>query len=105
MSDSTTPRPVPVTAPAQADVQDAPRYLGSSQGNWFARVGWRHLVAWAAIAFSVFPILFVVSAALNPLGQLSSTTLMPNAVSYTHLDVYKRQTLKSAEAALKAAIG
>ncbi len=63
MSDSTTPRPVPVTAPAQADVQDAPRYLGSSQGNWFARVGWRHLVAWAAIAFSVFPILFVVSAA------------------------------------------
>ena len=81
MSDSTTPRPVPVTAPAQADVQDAPRYLGSSQGNWFARVGWRHLVAWAAIAFSVFPILFVVSAALNPLGQLSSTTLMPNAFS------------------------
>ncbi len=80
---ASTPHPVPATSPSASTqpVEDAPRYLGSAQGNWFARIGWRHLVAWVAIAFSLFPIMFVVSAALNPLGQLSSTTLVPNAFS------------------------
>lgn len=47
------------------------------RGRWFAQVGWRHLVGVAAVAFSLFPILFVLSAALNPLGTLSSTDLVP----------------------------
>ncbi|MEV6925087.1 sugar ABC transporter permease [Dactylosporangium sp. NPDC051485] len=38
---------------------------------------WRHLCGLAAVAFSLFPIVFVVSAALNPLGTLSSTGLVP----------------------------
>nr|MDT0658085.1 sugar ABC transporter permease [Micromonospora sp. DSM 115978] len=50
-------------------------------GRWFAQVGWRHLVALLALAFSLFPILFVVSAALNPLGTLSSTGLVPDGAS------------------------
>ncbi|MDG4833381.1 sugar ABC transporter permease [Solwaraspora sp. WMMD1047] len=50
-------------------------------GRWFARVGWRHLVALLALAFSLFPILFVVSAAVNPLGTLSSSGLVPAGVS------------------------
>ncbi|MEE6259564.1 sugar ABC transporter permease [Plantactinospora sonchi] len=41
------------------------------------QVGWRHLVALLAVGFSLFPIVFVVSAALNPLGTLSSTGLVP----------------------------
>ena len=51
--------------------------LGSARGGWFRRVGWRHLVGVLALAFSLFPILFVVSAALNPLGTLSSSELIP----------------------------
>jgi arabinogalactan oligomer / maltooligosaccharide transport system permease protein len=50
--------------------------------RWFSRVGWRHLVALPALAFSLLPILFVVSAALNPLGTLSSTTLVPTGASF-----------------------
>jgi arabinogalactan oligomer/maltooligosaccharide transport system permease protein len=55
--------------------------LGGAHGNWFRRVGWRHLVGILALAFSLFPILFMVSAALNPLGTLSSSDLVPKGAS------------------------
>ena len=49
--------------------------------SWFGKVGWRHLVALLACVFALFPILFVVSAAFNPLGTLSSSTLIPTRAS------------------------
>lgn len=48
------------------------------KGNWLTQVGWRHAVAWVAVAFSLIPIVFVVSSAFNPLGTLSSTSLLPS---------------------------
>jgi ABC-type glycerol-3-phosphate transport system permease component len=45
--------------------------------RWFSAVGWRHVVGIVAIIFAVVPILFVASAAFNPLGTLSSTSLIP----------------------------
>ncbi|MER7888374.1 sugar ABC transporter permease [Micromonospora sp. NPDC094482] len=50
---------------------------GGSRGRWFRQVGWRHLVGVLAVVFSLFPIVFVLSAALNPRGTLSSTELVP----------------------------
>ncbi|MCP3783309.1 sugar ABC transporter permease [Micromonospora sp. A3M-1-15] len=55
---------------------------GRSRNRWFAQVGWRHLVGVLAVVFSLFPILFVLSAALNPLGTLSSTELVPTGASF-----------------------
>ncbi|SCF43830.1 carbohydrate ABC transporter membrane protein 2, CUT1 family [Micromonospora purpureochromogenes] len=52
---------------------------GRRKNRWFAQVGWRHVVGVVAVAFSLFPILFVLSAALNPLGTLSSTDLVPTS--------------------------
>ncbi|WP_442929894.1 sugar ABC transporter permease [Micromonospora sp. WMMC241] len=52
-----------------------------SRNRWFTQVGWRHLVGVLAVVFSLFPILFVISAALNPLGTLSSTQLLPTGAS------------------------
>jgi arabinogalactan oligomer/maltooligosaccharide transport system permease protein len=49
--------------------------------RWWSRVGWRHLVGVLAVMFSLFPILFVVSAAMNPLGTLSSTELVPTGAT------------------------
>ncbi|RSM42793.1 sugar ABC transporter permease [Actinoplanes sp. ATCC 53533] len=49
--------------------------------KWLSRVGWRHGVALLALVFSLFPIVFVVSAALNPLGTLSSTAAVPTGAS------------------------
>jgi arabinogalactan oligomer/maltooligosaccharide transport system permease protein len=45
--------------------------------KWFTSVGWRHLVGVLAVMFSLVPIVFVLSAALNPLGTLSSTEALP----------------------------
>jgi arabinogalactan oligomer / maltooligosaccharide transport system permease protein len=48
---------------------------------WMKRVGWRHLVGVLGVAFALVPILFVISAALNPEGTLSSSALLPNGFS------------------------
>jgi arabinogalactan oligomer/maltooligosaccharide transport system permease protein len=45
------------------------------------RVAWRHSVGLLAVLFSLFPIVFVLSAAINPLGTLSSTELVPTGAS------------------------
>ena len=52
--------------------------------KWLSRTGWRHGVAALALVFSLFPIVFVVSAALNPLGTLSSTSAAPTEVSFVN---------------------
>ncbi|WP_426501905.1 sugar ABC transporter permease [Dactylosporangium sp. McL0621] len=52
---------------------------------WVRRTGWRHAAGLLAVAFSLFPIVFVISAALNPLGSLSSTQLIPQAAGLGNL--------------------
>ncbi|MET7396696.1 ABC transporter permease subunit [Dactylosporangium sp. NPDC005572] len=53
----------------------------TSVTSWIRRQGWRHLAGLLAVAFSLFPIVFVLSAALNPVGSLSSTSLLPSEAS------------------------
>ena len=54
--------------------------------SWFQAVGWRHIVAIVAIIFALVPILFVASAAFNPLGTLSSTSLIPTNFGFYYLN-------------------
>jgi arabinogalactan oligomer/maltooligosaccharide transport system permease protein len=54
--------------------------------RWFRATGWRHLMAWLALAFAVFPVLWIISASFNPLGTLTSQTLIPSRVT---LDNYR----------------
>ncbi|MFI1992657.1 sugar ABC transporter permease [Actinoplanes sp. NPDC020271] len=60
--------------------------------KWFTDTGWRHLVAVPAVLFSLGPILFVLSAALNPLGTLSSSTLVPTGASLDNFTRLFRDT-------------
>ena len=60
--------------------------------KWISRVGWRHAVGVLAVVFSLGPILFVVSAALNPLGTLSSSRLVPTGVSLGNFTRLLRDT-------------
>ena len=55
-------------------------------GKWFRDKGWRHLVAYAAIAFAVFPAIYVMSSSINPLGTLTSAQVIPDGAS---LDNYR----------------
>ena len=55
--------------PAQAGSDEKPPdvvRLGSARGGWFRRAGLSHLVGILALIFSLFPILFVLSASLQP---------------------------------------
>jgi len=60
--------------------------------RWLKKVGWRHAVGLVAIVFSLGPILFVVSSALNPLGTLSSSRLLPSGVSLGNFTKLLRDT-------------
>jgi arabinogalactan oligomer/maltooligosaccharide transport system permease protein len=61
-----------VTRAAEA----APRRGPRRGANW-----WRYVVSLLAIAFAVFPILYVVSAAFNPVDSLSGSGLIPDDVT------------------------
>jgi arabinogalactan oligomer / maltooligosaccharide transport system permease protein len=65
------------TTPAAARRRRGP----GQRAAWWRDVGWRHGAAWLAVAFALFPILFVFSAAINPLGTLSSSQLVPTGAS------------------------
>ena len=57
-------------------LEAAPRRGRRRGGNW-----WRYLVSLLAIAFAVFPILYVVSSAFNPVDSLSGSGLIPDDVT------------------------
>jgi arabinogalactan oligomer/maltooligosaccharide transport system permease protein len=50
-------------------------------GRWWRRTGWRHLVAWIAMLFALFPVVWVVSASFNPLQTLTSQQLIPSSLT------------------------
>jgi arabinogalactan oligomer / maltooligosaccharide transport system permease protein len=45
--------------------------------KWAGEFGWRHLVAITVLVFGLVPIVYVVSAAFNPNGTMSTTSLLP----------------------------
>lgn len=45
--------------------------------RWWREIGWRHVVGLAAVAFAAFPVLYVISASVNPLGTIGTTGLIP----------------------------
>jgi arabinogalactan oligomer/maltooligosaccharide transport system permease protein len=70
----TTLEQTEAVAPARAATRRRKR--GGIASDW-----WRYLVGLAAIAFAVFPILYVISSAFNPVDSLGSTGLIPESVT------------------------
>lgn len=58
-----------------------------SFGRWFRDTGWRHIVGAVMVIFSVFPLLYVLSASLNPRGTLTGSNKLFSAIG---LDAYGR---------------
>lgn len=52
-----------------------------SRGRWFAEVGWRYIVGVVAIVYALIPVLYILSASLNPQGSVSSTGIIPRVFS------------------------
>jgi arabinogalactan oligomer / maltooligosaccharide transport system permease protein len=70
----------PVAIARAAEKVDPPRPR-SSRGIW-----WRHGLAVLALLWALFPIIFLVSAALNPAGSLDTSELLPKAFSLSNFE-------------------
>ena len=70
----------PLAIPHAVEKARPPR-RSFSRGIW-----WRHGLAVVALLWSLFPIVFIVSAALNPAGTLNTSELLPKELSMTNFD-------------------
>jgi arabinogalactan oligomer / maltooligosaccharide transport system permease protein len=52
--------------------------------RWWAEVGWRHVVGIVAVIYALIPVLYVLSASVNPIGSVASTNLIPTDFSLVH---------------------
>jgi arabinogalactan oligomer / maltooligosaccharide transport system permease protein len=74
MSDIAAEVPAPRTArEAEVRVATAP---GRGR-RWLRNIAWRHVILLAAVVFSLFPVVWVVSASINPTGSLAGQKLIP----------------------------
>lgn len=72
-------RPAPAEVAYEQPRLPARRYL--------REVGWRHLVGVLAVGFTLFPILYVISASVNVAENLQTSRLFPRGVS---LESYRK---------------
>ncbi|GMA25565.1 sugar ABC transporter permease [Luteimicrobium album] len=65
-------------APTDGPVNDT-RLRG---GRWWKEVGWRHVVGVVVIVYCLLPLLYVLSASLNPNGSLTGSNDLFSSVSF-----------------------
>ncbi|GAA3699981.1 ABC transporter permease subunit [Zhihengliuella alba] len=75
--------PTHSTAREPATAIPAPRM---SFGRWAREKGWRHLVAALATLFSIFPLVYVLSAALNPTGTMAGATSLFTNIGFGNFE-------------------
>lgn len=47
-------------------------------GQWGKKIAWRHAVGLVAVAFALFPLVWMISASFDTLGSLSAQKLIPD---------------------------
>ena len=52
-----------------------------SPGKWIRIVGWRHLFGLVGVAFALFPVIWMISASINPTDTLSGGQLVPDGAT------------------------
>lgn len=84
---------VPLAVPHAATKAKAARRGAGRRGS-FGRVWWRHGLAILALVWSLFPIVFIISAALNPSGTMNTAELFPKNVSMINFDALFSDTAR-----------
>src|SRR5687767_605339 len=76
------PTAVPVVKKRRrgSDADAAPR-VKMSFSRWFRELGWRYVIGVLAVLWALFPVSYLVSAALNPLGNVVTSTMIPSSFS------------------------
>ena len=75
------------TSPKEQKIRPDRSARKLTPGQWVARIGWRHVVAIAAVIYAAFPLVYVLSASLNPNGTLTGSNALFTTFS---LDNYQR---------------
>ena len=73
-------------AEASAPLARPAKELRPTGARLWREIGWRHAIGLLAIVWAVFPILYIVSAALNPQGTVVSTNIIPTHISFENFD-------------------
>ncbi len=51
---------------------------------WFRDTGWRHLIGLVMLVFAAFPLLYVLSASLNPTGTLVGSNVLFRTIDFSN---------------------
>lgn len=77
----------PVTPAPTAPKRPKPATRDVVKGRkWWRTLAWRYLVGILTVIAVLIPILYIVSAALNPVGSLSSTDIIPTQFSLVNFE-------------------
>ena len=69
--------------------------------KWFRQTGWRHLVGIAMTIFAAFPLLYVLSASLNPGGTLVTANSLFSEVSIgSYIELFNRPQRRISRSAM-----
>lgn len=75
-------------SPGGADATErASAHRGANQmsrARWWSDIGWRHVVGVLAVIYSVFPILYIISAAINPAGTMTGSNALFSAFTLSN---------------------
>jgi arabinogalactan oligomer / maltooligosaccharide transport system permease protein len=69
---------------AHAPSRTSVRVGRSARARWWRELGWRYVVAFLALVFALFPIVWVFSASVNPTGTLSGQRLIPEGANLSN---------------------
>jgi arabinogalactan oligomer/maltooligosaccharide transport system permease protein len=84
---------LPLAVPNTVEKAESAQPARSGRGS-FRRVWWRHALAILALVWSLFPIVFIISAALNPSGTMNTAELFPKNVSMANYDALFSDTAR-----------
>lgn len=73
-----------MTVTARDTGRDAARATPAKKRRWLAEVGWKYPVAALVAFYALFPLVYVVSASLNPRGSLASSSALFSAVDFSN---------------------
>ncbi len=74
-------RNLEVAAPRTAGEARVHRVNRMKPGRWMREVGWRHVLLISFALFSLFPVVWIVSAAFNQSDNLAAAQLIPESVT------------------------
>ncbi|MFP4508120.1 MAG: maltose ABC transporter permease MalG [Candidatus Acetothermia bacterium] len=56
--------------------------------SWFLDIGFKHLLMLVLVAFALFPIIWIISASINPVGSLAGQQLIPENANLENYRIF-----------------